>query len=49
MQEKVTVVGAGLAGCRSCTKVRFVPGRLWRYVTLEWEIFANIFRLFSGA
>ena len=42
-------IGAGLAGCRSCRKVRFVSGRLWRYVTLEWEIFANIFRLFSGA
>lgn len=41
-------IGAGLAGCRSCRKVRFVSGRLWRYVTLEWEIFTNVFRLFLG-
>ena len=48
-REYLRCIGSRLAGCRSCTKVRFVPGRLWRYVTLEWEIFANIFRLFSGA
>lgn len=48
-REYLRGIGAGLAGCRSCTKVRFVPGRLWRYVTLEWEIFTNVFRLLSGA